>query len=237
MIFNNIIDFIFPRRCPICHEIVKTKGKIICDDCKERLPYIKEPFCMKCGKPVLKDEEYCSQCMKTDYPFTEGRSVFVYDDVMRKSIYRFKYNGRSEYAEFFAQEIYRKYADKIKSYNADVIIPVPIHKSKLKSRGYNQAYLIAKELSKLTQIPVNNNYLIRVKKTKVQKNLGAKERSANLKNAFKIRANKVQYCSAILIDDIYTSGATLSACSRVLLGDGIIRVYCFCVCSGGVIIK
>ena len=171
--------------------------------------------------------------MKTDYPFTEGRSVFVYDDVMRKSIYRFKYNGRSEYAVFFAQEIYRKYADKIRSYNADVIIPVPIHKSKLKSRGYNQAYLIAKELSKLTQIPVNNNYLIRVKKTKVQKNLGAKERSANLKNAFKIRANKVQYCSAILIDDIYTSGATLSACSRVLLGDGIIRVYCFCVCSGG----
>lgn len=192
---------------------------------------------MKCGKPVLKNEEYCIQCEETEYPFDEGRSVFVYDDVMRKSIYRFKYNGRREYAKFYAQEIYNKYAEKIISYDADVIIPVPVHKSKLKSRGYNQANLLAKELSKLTKIPVNDDYLIRVKKTKVQKTLGAKERSANLKNAFKIRSNKVQYCSAILIDDIYTSGATLSACSDELKSRGVKNVYCLCVCTGGLIIR
>ena len=229
---------IFPRRCPVCHDIVSERELLVCPECRPKLTYVKDPYCIKCGKPVKKSEViYCEGCKNNRITFDEGRAVFVYDDVMRKSIYRFKYNGRSEYAEFFAQEIYRKYADKIKSYNADVIIPVPIHKSKLKSRGYNQAYLIAKELSKLTQIPVNNNYLIRVKKTKVQKNLGAKERSANLKNAFKIRVNKVQYCSAILIDDIYTSGATLSACSRVLLSHGINKIYCLCICSGGFIIK
>lgn len=165
-------------------------------------------------------------------PFKEGRAVFLYDDIMRKSIYRFKYNERAEYAEFYALEIYNRYSKKIKEWNPDVIVPIPLHKSKLKKRGYNQAYLIAKKLSDLTNIPVDNSLLFRVKKTEIQKNLGANERESNLKNAFKIRSNRVQYLSAMLVDDIYTTGATFSNASEALKGGGITCIYCMSLSIG-----
>ena len=151
---------------------------------------------------------------------------------MRKSIYQFKYNRRKEYSLFYAEDIVNKYSEKIKKWNVDVIIPIPIHKSKLKKRGYNQAFLIAKVVSNLTKIPVDDKILLRVKNTRKQKNLGASDRDSNLKNAFKISANRVQYLSAMLIDDIYTTGATMCSASRCLKSVGIKRVYCISVSAG-----
>lgn len=177
-------------------------------------------------------KEFCKDCSATKRAYIQGRSVFLYDDIMRKSIYSFKYNGRQEYAKFYAGEIYSCLYEKIKSWNPQAIIPVPLHKSKLKSRGYNQAYLIAKELSTLTGIPVINNYLIRTKKTSVQKNLGADERASNIKNAFKISKNELKLSSAILIDDIYTTGATIDAATRALMDGGTKKVYFISVSIG-----
>lgn len=232
-VINKIIDVVFPRRCPVCHDIVRDKGKSVCDICRIKLIEVKDPYCIKCGKPVKTPETvHCSYCSSNVVDFSEGRAVFVYDDTMRKSIYRFKYNGRQEYSKFYAEEIYNKYRDKIKQWNPQIIVPIPIHKSKLKKRGYNQAYLIAKELSYLTKIPVNNRLLYRVKKTEIQKNLSASERKSNLKNAFKISSNKVQYLSAMLIDDIYTTGATMNNASIVLKDSGIQNVYCISLSIG-----
>lgn len=188
---------------------------------------------MKCGKPVYDDaKEYCNQCINNNRPFDEGRSVFIYDDVMRKSIYSFKYNGRQEYAKYYAKEIYDRLLDKIDAWQPDALIPIPLHKSKLKKRGYNQAFLIAKELSYLTKIPVYENYLIREKKTTVQKNLNAEERANNLKNAFKIGENKVKLSSAILIDDIYTTGATIMAATDVLKASSVEKIYFITLSTG-----
>lgn len=232
-IIKRLIDFIYPRRCPICHEIVGINEGLSCIKCREKLVYVKEPYCMKCGKPLKDDEkEYCIMCLTNKYNFNEGRSTFVYDDTMRFSIYRFKYGDRPEYAEFYSKEIYKKYKRKIKDWNADMIIPVPLHKSRLVKRGFNQAYLIAKELSKLSGIPVDENYLIRDKKTSAQKSLNASERANNIKNAFKIKKNKVKLKSVILIDDIYTTGATVNEISRVLKDNGVSNVYFLCVSTG-----
>lgn len=188
---------------------------------------------MKCGKPLSDDKkEFCTDCSRNQRNYVQGRSIFIYDDIMRKSIYSFKYNGRQEYAIFYAQQIYERLSDKIKLWNAEALIPIPIHKSKLRKRGYNQAYLIAKELSNLTGIPVKNDILIRQKNTTVQKNLNANERSSNLKNAFKIAQNKVKLSSAILIDDIYTTGSTIQACADALESSGVDKIYFISVCIG-----
>lgn len=230
---NNLIDFIYPRRCPVCHDVVTTKGALVCEECKDGFVKVKDPICLKCGKPLFNPEKLlCKMCEETDICFDEGRAVFVYDDAMRKSIYRFKYGQRKEYAKYYASEIANTYKDKIIRWNVDVIIPIPLHKSKLKKRGFNQAYLIAKELSYLTKIPVDNRILVRSKKTEKQKDLSAKDRGSNIKNAFKIRGNEVQYLSAMLIDDIYTTGATMRSATEVLKRYGVEQVYCMSLSIG-----
>ena len=216
---------VFPPRCPVCHDIIRGKG-LTCNECVSKLKMVEDPYCMRCGKQLkIREKKYCKLCENNKMFFKEGRAVFVYDEIMRKSIYRFKYGGRREYAEFYAHQIYTKYESKIKRWKPEVIIPIPLHKSKLKKRGYNQAALIAKELSNLTKIPVDEKILVRTKKTEKQKNLGALERNSNLKNAFKIRSNRVQYLSAMLIDDIYTTGATMNNASMVLRENGIEEIY------------
>ncbi len=231
--FEMVQDMLFPRRCPVCHEIIVPTGPRICADCEQRLVFVTEPYCIKCGKPVRRDEEeYCRECKGKDQDFTEGRAVFVYDEVMKKSIYRFKYGGRQEYAGFYAQEIEKCLGEKIRKWDAQALIPIPLHKSRQSGRGYNQAELIAKELQKITGIPVCGNFVKRVKRTVVQKNLNVFERENNLKKAFKIERNDVKLKSVILIDDIYTTGSTINAAARCLRQAGITNIY-FIVLSIG----
>lgn len=212
---------------------MSVRNELICPQCRKSLTYVTEPYCLKCGKKMTNSTRmYCSFCEKTAVPFDEGRAVFVYDDTIRKSIYRFKYNSRKEYAKFYAEQIVSVFGDKIKKWGVDVIIPIPLHKSKLRKRGFNQAYLISKEISYLTKIPVDKHILTREKKTEKQKELGAYGRSTNIKNAFKMSSNRVQYLSAMLIDDIYTTGATMCAASKVLKMGGIKHVYCISLSIG-----
>jgi ComF family protein len=187
---------------------------------------------MKCGKPVDEDEEYCHDCLRCTHEFVEGRAALVYDEFTSKSIYRFKYNHKREFAKVYGRIMVERLGEKIKSWNADVIIPVPIHKSRMKKRGYNQAKLIADELSKRLNIPVCNTLVVRNTATSVQKDLSAKARQNNLKKAFNVTKNDVKYRSVLIVDDIYTTGATVDAMARCLKGVGIQNVYFVSLCIG-----
>ncbi|MCR5831170.1 MAG: ComF family protein [Lachnospiraceae bacterium] len=226
-----LIDAVFPPICPICNKIAPSKGRI-CPDCEKKLPYVEEPYCMKCGKPVNEDEEYCRDCARSEHVYDEGRAVFVYDEYMSKSMYRFKYNGKREYAVFYGEKMYDRLERKIRSWNVEAIVPVPVHKKRLSKRGYNQAYLLAKELSKRLKIPVCDHLVIRKTATKVQKNLSAASRQNNLKKAFIVSENSVKYSSVLIVDDIYTTGATVDAVAGCLKGAGIGRVYFVSLCIG-----
>lgn len=231
--FKRILDFLYPGRCPVCHEIIVPAGAEVCESCIQKLSYVQEPYCMKCGKPLLHSErEYCDDCSTNRRYFSEGRAVFLYDDVIKMSIYQFKYGGRQEYAGFYAGEMEKRYGRKIKSWHADALVPIPLHKDRKKKRGYNQAALIAKALGKRTELPVIEDLLIRERKTVPQKNLSAKERENNLKKAFKIGRNDVKLNSVILIDDIYTTGSTINAATQCLLESGVKKIY-FLVLSIG----
>jgi len=225
VILNTIIDLLFPRRCPICDRIVASDGKLICNDCMTKVKFVGKTRCYKCGKPLEDEsEEYCEDCQKRSHEYISGRAVFEYKSVS-DSIYRFKYKNRQEYVSFYGEMMSCYLADWFNSINAQALIPVPIHKSKYKHRGYNQALLLAKAISERTGIPVEDKLVIREKKTVPLKDLTPSERNNNLRGAFKIVPNGVKLETIVIIDDIYTTGATIDAVARVLKSFGIRNIY------------
>lgn len=230
---DKILDILYPRRCPVCDGIVPPEDGLICRTCAKKLPYIKEPCCMKCGKELRhEEEEYCMDCKKWERAYTQGKALFSYDERMQKSVSAFKYKGRQEYAVLYGRELARWFQTQIKRWDAQVLIPVPVHKSRYRQRGYNQAALLARSLSHYTNIPVDENILCRRKKTAAQKALNDKERRKNLQDAFQLTKKVVQYKKVILVDDIYTTGSTADACARVLKQGGVEQVYLLSLCIG-----
>lgn len=232
-IIDGFLDILYPRRCPVCDDIVLPKGAMVCNKCADAFTTIKGGFCLKCGKP-LKDEgrAKCDDCLMKNHQFDTCRSAFIYDEAMRKCIYRFKYHKRSEYAKYLGQRMADELKDYIKSCNADAIIPVPMYRKKERKRGYNQAYLLAKELGKVCGIPIRNDIVIRNRNTKIMRSLGAAMRENNLKRAFKIVGDSVKLTNVILVDDIYTTGSTADAVAGVLKAAGVRRVFVTSLSTG-----
>ena len=236
--FQSILDIIYPVRCPICGDIVIPKGEKICSSCKQKLHYIEEPRCKKCSKPMEREEkEYCNDCEHKNFHFTKGFSVWVYDATMRQSIAEFKYHNKKEHAKFYIQEMLHIYGDMIKKLCPDAIVPVPIHRSKYLERGYNQADILARGIGKELKLPVLSHLLIRNKKTLPQKQLSNKERLRNLQEAFDFDESgaerfQKEIKKVLLVDDIYTTGSTIEACTNVLKAHKIKDVYFITICIG-----
>ena len=228
-----ILDIVFPKRCPVCDRVLEFRGKAICGRCGRKLLLIGSKGCRKCGRLLRKSEdEYCKDCMTVSHTFDAGLSAFVYNDAMKRSIYRFKNGGRQEYAGFYADAILRNYERQIRSFGADAIVAVPLHKEKMYRRGYNQAELIAKELSKKLDIPLEKDLIKRKNRAVAQKTLDASKRRKNLKKAFIIKGNDVKLKRVIIVDDVYTTGSTMDELSLVLKRHGIEKVLALTVASG-----
>lgn len=236
MILKYITGIIYPERCPLCGKVavVKNSGNI-CDKCRGKAEYVNS-FCIRCGKPVDDDTEFCMDCKGKEVSFICGRAVFVYDKCMQKSMSDFKYHGRAEYAKFYAEEMFKKYGNWIESISPDALIPVPVHEDRKLKRGYNQAELIAAWLGKMTGIQVIDNMLIRKKNTNPQKGLSDRERRRNLYNAFDVvKESRELYQKincVIIVDDIYTTGSTIEECSYILKSVHIDNIYFLCTCTG-----
>ena len=205
----------------------------VCGECIKKLSFVTDPYCMKCGRPLGDaGEEFCPDCAKHNKSFVQSRAVLVYDDMTRRAIYRLKYAGKREYAKGFANLTDQRLGDWIRSISPDVIIPVPLHKSRMRKRGFNQTQLIAARLSDLVSIPCRDDIAVRCKKTIPQKNLSRSERQKNLKKAFKIRQNDVRLNTVLVVDDIYTTGSTLDELARCLKEAGAGKVYCLTMSVG-----
>ena len=98
-------DCLFPKRCPVCNEIIPFGKGEICEECGDRLTKVKEPYCLKCGKPLITEAEYCSDCIQDRHIYERGRALYVYDDSIRISIYRFKYYGKREYIKYYGKKL------------------------------------------------------------------------------------------------------------------------------------
>lgn len=223
---EKIISILYPRRCPVCDNIVYPKGQKICTDCSSKIPFITGPRCMKCSKPVSNEViEYCYDCSKNKHLYESGISLIEHKGAVRKSIYSIKYKNRREYIDYYTEEIVKRFGNDIEKWNPDALIPVPMFKKKENKRGFNQADEIAKRIGRLTGIKVLDGVIKRVVNTKPQKDLSDTDRRKNLENAFIISENIVKLDKVILIDDIYTTGSTIDSCTEVLLNAGVKKVY------------
>ena len=221
---QDAVDLLFPRRCPVCDEPVKWKT-LICPGCLPKLKRVREPYCMRCGKPLADSEqEYCGDCRKGKALYLAGRALYEYDSAAA-SLYRFKYGGRQEYAVFFGREMAEAFEGFIKQTKAEGLLPVPLSKQRFAKRGYNQAALLAREIGGRISLPVYENIAERVRDTLPQKMLKPNERQNNLKRAFKIAQNDVKLSTIIIVDDIYTTGSTINALTEALQAVGVKKVY------------
>lgn len=222
---NYIKELLFPRRCPVCDGIVGFGKTGVCQKCEGKLVPVREPWCCRCGKPLRQEErEFCYDCTKKKHYYRRGRAVFTYDSAS-ESIYRFKYGRRQEYADFYGKAAADLLAEERELKKAEALVPVPLHASRMRQRGYNQAALFAKALGKEWKIPVREDLVIRNRNTQPLKQLNPVDRQNNLKKAFKIIQNDVKLNTIIIVDDIYTTGSTIDAISREFSGHGVHTVY------------
>ena len=196
-------DIFYPRRCPVCQKILKDQKRMICPQCETMLHPIGHPRCFKCGKPVEKGE-FCRDCQKRKHMFEQGRGIFVYDSSMRRSVTRYKYYGCREYGDFYAKAMYRYAKMELREWKPDLIVPVPVHRSKERMRGFNQAAYLAERISRYTGIPADMGLVQKNIKTKSQKKLNALQRRKNLEKAFCVTGD-VRGKDILVIDDVYTT--------------------------------
>ena len=227
-----LLSVFFPRRCPLCDEVIPY-GRDLCEKCEKKIPYIREPVCKKCGKQLENvKQEYCGDCSRKKHHYIQGKAVFSYQKEMKLSMYRFKYSNKREYADFYAKEAVKKYRTWIEWRGVEVVVPVPMHKKKQRARGYNQAEVFAKKLGRQMNLPVELRLVSRIKNTTPQKELNERQRKDNLKGAFQVKTNIVKYSKILLVDDIYTTGATIDAIAEKLLEAGAKEVYFLSICVG-----
>lgn len=223
-IYDAILDFIFPRRCPVCDGVVKY-GSFICRECRPLLIKVKEPRCYTCGRSLKNsDYEYCIDCQNKHHKYDKGLALYEYNSVCN-SIYKFKYKERAEYGDYFSREMALSFKSEIKKWNADAIIPVPLHKRKQRARGYNQAAILAKSLSDYLNIPYFPQIVIRKRNTLPLKELDPESRQINLENAFIIRLDGVKLNRVIIVDDIYTTGTTIDEIAGLLKKNNVQKVF------------
>jgi len=185
---------------------------------------LEEPLCKKCGKPLQIKDSLCSDCAAEFHPFVQARSLGPYEGVLKQLIYEFKYRSKQEIARVLGNMM----LDLLKRLpwpNFDYVVPVPLHSKRLRERGYNQAYLLANVISSQIGLPIYTG-LIRVKPTEHQTLLDKSLRKRNLRGAFKI-VDSYKLCNKTLlvVDDVYTTGATSAECSKCLLQAGAKAVY------------
>lgn len=252
-------DVLFPPRCPVCGDVIPLENRmklhrfisgvqsgrkgrtepetlyaaVMCGGCRNIPVYITEPLCKKCGKQLngTSPDGLCGDCAENERRFEACRCVMTYDETLREIMAGLKYGSRKEYAFPLALMAADALGQWLEETNADILVPVPVHRERLMTRGYNQAELIAEGISLFTGIPVEKKLLVRERRTRVQKELTAAERAANLQNAFRTQG-LLSGRTAVIVDDIYTTGATMEACTEALLKAGAVRVFGLCICAG-----
>ncbi|KUO74757.1 MAG: hypothetical protein APF77_10870 [Clostridia bacterium BRH_c25] len=227
-----ILDRLYPAKakCNICG---RDGAGAACDICMASLDYLQGITCLHCGKQL--NEQYrdsiCPDCKAGVFYYNRAYSCFAYSGMGKELIYKLKYEGKSQLAKVIASLMEERLRDE--GLKIDAIIPVPMHKKKLETRGFNQSYIIARELGERLRKPVID-CLERTKDTKKQYNLDRTQRYLNIVDAFSVGLmyNIDKYKSILLVDDIYTTGSTVNECSKVLKHSGAGTIYVITAATG-----
>lgn len=219
-------NWIYPRVCPLCGDVLKPGAGRVCEMCRPMIEYPMDPVCLRCGCEIPDGEEaLCEDCTRRPKSYLQGFPAMKYRYPLDESLAAFKYHNQRTFADFYAAEIVRRHGKCILSLGIEALVPIPIHKKKMQKRGYNQAELLADALGAALEIPVDAGLLVRSANTEPQKTLDPIQRERNLKMAFQCTEKSVHYKKVMLVDDIYTTGATIEACTKSLHAAGIPDIY------------
>jgi ComF family protein len=209
MFFSSLLDLIFPPRCVSC----KALGQRLCEPCAGGIFWIDSNFCAQCGLPLTPGSSHC--CIDPD-DLRFVRSAAVFSGPMRKALHAMKYFSDRSLAEQLVRRAHPHWNPP--SWDFDTLMPVPLGRQRQQTRGYNQSHLLAVALSRLVDIPVDTQSLVRVRETQSQVGLSIKARKENTADAF--RASAVHHRKVLLVDDVCTTGATLQSCAEALIQAG-----------------
>jgi ComF family protein len=222
-IFLKTLDFFLPPQCLCCSSYVAVQGGL-CSQCWPKFDFITVPYCEKCGLPFevrVSEITQCLACLQNPPSYEQARSVLFYNEFSKGLILRFKHGDATYLAPYFVTWLGRIYRESQKQ--VDYLVPVPLHWLRFLKRQYNQAGLLAQGLSKKIQVPLLPQLLKRTRATQSQGSMSAERRYRNIKGAFSLNGslkNKIEGKHLLLVDDVLTSGATVSECTRVLMDQG-----------------
>ena len=223
-----VVDTVLPPQ-----ELLSLSGDPQSKRLWEDVTFLDAPWCEACGFPfeyAVEDGALCARCSMRRPAYDHGRAAMAYDDGARALILSFKHGGRTEGLASFAAQMRRAGREILPG--ADLLIPVPLHPSRLIRRRYNQAALLGRALAKITHIRFDADILMRIRKTESQGRFNARQRAENVRQAFAVSdkaLDRIQDAHIVLIDDVLTTGATLEACARTLKKAGAGRVDGLCL--------
>lgn len=224
-----IRDFALPPRCPACGVVVEGDHRF-CLGCWGKLDFLSGEGCFSCGAPLpanMFGELQCGRCLSAPPRYDGVRAAVAYGETARHLVLKLKYGRRPALAETVARHLIHH----VETDDGGLLMPVPLHRWRLWSRGYNQSLLIARHLSQRTGLPLSAHVLIRSKHTPVLRSLGRSQRAKAVQGAFRIAPEHRDFLSGKtiwLVDDVYTSGATANACAATLKKAGAARVMVLC---------
>lgn len=229
MIMLNFFDILYPQKpyCISCNKRLKPNEYILCNECNGKIDVIKPPVCLKCGRELgfsYQSQTTCENCSKSHLHFVEARAYGHYNGALKKLIYEFKYKRRREVSKVLSKKMV-KTINRLDWPKFDWLVPTPLHTKRQRERGFNQSELLAKEMSKGLKIPLFNG-LVRVKYTEHQTLLDKSSREKNLEGAFDvIKKQDINGKRLLLVDDVYTTGATAEQCAKSLIKAGCRDVF------------
>ncbi|MCL6560491.1 MAG: ComF family protein [Firmicutes bacterium] len=238
---NSLLDLLFPPRpeCPLC----RARGKAeICAGCRVLIEnYRNEPVCARCGRLPGKGACFvetggklvCPQCLTREWPFVIARAAGPYEGNMKEAIHRLKYEGKRSLAVPLAGLMAETMSRNPAYRGVDLVVPVPLFGEKLRRRGFNQAEILARNLSRELRLPLETGILRKILDTPPQAGLSKAARESNLEGAFKVtKAGPVTGRKALLIDDVFTTGSTMSAAALAIMEAGAGQVFGLTVATG-----
>ena len=216
---TSLIDFALPSLCPLCGRLIDPSNPhALCSSCLSEVRFIEPPFCLKCGIPFASDKEeshLCGRCLQGTAFYGVARAVCTFSGPIRQMIHAFKYEGKTRLAKTLVA-LTEEGPVLLNVSHYDRLVPVPLHRNRLRKRGYNQALLLARELSRRYRVPIDLQLLRRAKDSPPQIALTGTRREQNVKGAFSLEGEP-RGKTLLLIDDVFTTGATANECARMLV--------------------
>ncbi len=234
---NAGLSFIYPEVCQLCgRNRAAPADCFVCGDCRAKIKFLRPPFCRRCGLPYegqITTEFECANCADADLDFQFARSAVVAGEQVLELIRRYKYHRAFWCEPLLASFLIHAAEPELKPQSWDLIVPVPLYPAREREREFNQAARIGARLSAATGVPLEKQLLRRVRPTKTQTRLTREERRHNMRQAFAVRAGcKLNGERIVLVDDVLTTGATTSACSKALRAAGAGEVCVWTVARG-----